>query len=82
MVAAELGVDTLERGVTLSLRLLDTVRWKAILAICFLSPVTLGFLGRVHVGVGLGSSEAPQIVPNLTSCLPPFPKSSISQNQK
>lgn len=28
MVAAELGVNTLERGVTVSLRLLDTIRGK------------------------------------------------------
>lgn len=30
VVAAELGVDTLERGVTVSLRLLDTVRRRGI----------------------------------------------------
>lgn len=28
VVAAELGVDTLERRVTVSLRLLDTIRWE------------------------------------------------------
>lgn len=35
VVAAELGVDTLERGVTVGLGLLDTVRWRATSVLLF-----------------------------------------------
>jgi len=39
VVAAELGVDTLERGVTLGLRLLDTVAGRDISGLFFCSCV-------------------------------------------
>lgn len=75
MVAAELGVDTLERGVTLGLRLLDTVVGVDISGLFFLL-VRLVFLRErsvLHAGVGLGSSPRipqhpnPNIIPSSHS---------------
>lgn len=82
MVAAELGVDTLERGVTLGLRLLDTVVEGDISGLFWYCVVRVSpRKGRsvLNAGVGLGSSPRIPQHPISNIIAPSF---SQSRNQR